>query len=222
MTAELTYLDQGQAVLDGVAALVRHGVLSHSGHMNFSVRLDDQRMLLTAKPGTPELRHEDLAVVRLDGTVESGNLDPTNREIIMMHAIVYQLRPDWNAVVHTHSPAITAFALAHQPLPCRYEALLRWGQAEPVPVVPWGPRGSDVSVRGIAAALDQQPDTRAVLLANHGLLAFGDSAALAAQMVTILEETAGMELAAATLGGAKEFPPGALDAVRQSMARARS
>jgi L-ribulose-5-phosphate 4-epimerase len=76
-------------------------------------------------------------------------------------------------VVHTHVPAATAFALAHRPQPCRTEQLLRFGQAEPVPVVPWGPRGSDVSVRGIASVLADSPTTNAVLLANHGLLAFG-------------------------------------------------
>ncbi|MGO9194086.1 MAG: hypothetical protein ACLP8X_37300 [Streptosporangiaceae bacterium] len=56
------------------------------------------------------------------------------------------------------------------------EPLLRFGQAEPVPVVPLGPRGSEASVRGIASTLGQSPGIGAVLLANHGLLAFGGAA----------------------------------------------
>lgn len=121
-------------------------------------------------------------------------------------------------VVHTHSPAATAFALAHQPLPCRTEQLLRFGQAEPVPVAPWGPRGSDASVRGIADALANAPGTNAVLLANHGLLAFGPSPLAAARLVIAIEDTAAAELAAARIGGGIDFPPGALEAVRESMA----
>ena len=91
---------------------------------------------------------------------------------------------------------MTAFALANRPLPCRAEPLLRFGQAEAVPVVPWGPRGSDVSVRGIAAALEQHPTTAAVLLANHGLLAFGADPLTTANLVIAIEEAAEAELAA--------------------------
>jgi len=42
-----------------------------------------------------------------------------------------------------------------------------------------------------------------------------------ARLVVAIEESAEAELAAATLGGAIDFPPGALEAVRASMARSR-
>jgi len=87
--------------------------------------------------------------------------------------------------------------------------------------VAWGPRGSDVSVRGIAAALHEHPTTSAVLLANHGLLAFAADPLAAARLVVAIEEAAEAELAAAAIGGAVDFPAGALDAVRASMARVR-
>jgi L-fuculose-phosphate aldolase len=124
--------------------------------------------------------------------------------------------------MHTHSPSATAFAVAHRPLPCRTEALLRFGQADDILVVPWGPRGSDVSVRGIAEVLEQHPTTSAVLLANHGLLAFGPDTGSTADLVIAIEESAEVVMAATILGGSVPFPDGALDAVRASMASAAS
>jgi L-fuculose-phosphate aldolase len=192
------------------------GVMSHSGHGNLSARLSGEAMLLGSLPGLA-----DLATVGLDGSEREGQLDPATVEIVPMHGEVYLHRPEVGAVLHTHSPAATAFAVAHRTLPCRYEALLRFGQAADVPVVPWAPRGSKESVTGILDTLDAHPDTRAVLLANHGLLVLGDSPRAAAALVVALEEAAILEVEAAALGGSQPFPPGALEAVRAAMSRAR-
>lgn len=210
-----------EAVAEACAALVGAGVLSASGHGNVSARLDGQRMLLTPAGLSTPPPPPALAVVGFDGVVQEGRLIPSVAEIVSMHTAVYRCRPQAGAVVHTHSPAVTAFALAHVPLPCRYEALLRHGQARDVPVVDWAPRGSAASVDGITRALERCPDTSAVLLANHGLLAVGPTPAAAASLVVALEEAAAAEVAASALGGAKAFPPGALDAVQASMGAER-
>lgn len=217
----LNHAHPRQAVTDACATLTRSGVMSHSGHGNFSARVDPQRMLLTpggmSSPPVPD----ELALVRLDGIIEEGQLAPSVAEIVGMHTAIYRCRPDVGAVVHTHSPGVTAFALSHTPLPCRYEALLRHGQAVDVPVVPWAPRGSPASIDGIASAIGANSFTRAVLLANHGLLAFGPNPAKAAALVVALEEAALAELAAAALGGTKPFPPGAAEDVAGSMSSTR-
>jgi L-fuculose-phosphate aldolase len=139
-----------------------------------------------------------------------------------MHSVIYKARREVGAIIHTHSHSATAFALANKELSCRAEPLLRFGQAEPVPVVARGPRGPDVSVHGIAAALDEHPTTSAVLLANHGLLAFATDPLATARLVVAIEEAAEAELSATLLGGAVDFPSGTLDAVRASMARVHS
>lgn len=213
--------DHRGQIVDAARLLFTAGVMSHSGHANLSARLDGDRMLLTSSGAVRDLTAEQLATVGFDGTVLDGTLAPDNAEIVAMHATVYRARHDVGAVIHTHSPSATAFALARRPLPCRTEPLLRFGQAEEIPVAPWGPRGSDASVRGIADALAAQPTTSAVLLANHGLLAFGTGPVATARLVVAIEESAEAEVAAATLGGAVDFPPGALEAVRASMARSR-
>lgn len=218
-----TYVVKARAdeLVEAAESLFAAGVMAHSGHANLSARLEGGRMLLT--PGYVRgIRPEDLAAVSFDGQVLEGELQSVSAEIIAMHSVVYRARPDVGAIIHTHSPSATAFAVAHRPLPCRTEPMLRSGQAEDVPVVPWGPRGSDVSVRGIADVLDRRPTTAAVLLANHGLLAFGPDSAATARLVVALEESAEAEIAAAAIGGAVDFPPGAQEAVRAAIARVAS
>ncbi len=211
-----------EAVVQAAELLFTADVMSHSGHANLSARAQDEQFLLTATGMVRGLRSEQLARVTFDGAVVDGHLGPENAEIIAMHTVVYRARPEVGAIIHTHSPSATAFALANRPLPCRSEPLLRFGQAEPVPVVPWGPRGSDASVNGIAALLTSGSTTSAVLLANHGLLAFGPDPVAAARLVVAIEEAADAELAATVIGGAADFPAGALAAVRESMAKAHS
>ena len=217
----MTMTSTERGVIEASQMLFAAGVMSHSGHGNLSTRISQDRFVLTATGTIRGLTPGQLATVTMAGDVVDGQLGPESAEIVAMHGVVYRARPDVGGIVHTHSPAATAFALAHQPMPCRTEALLRFGQAEPVPVVPWGPRGSDVSVHGIAVALAESPTTRAVLLANHGLLAFGADPIAAANLVIAIEDSAEAELAAARIGGGMEFPPGALEAVRASMARVR-
>jgi L-fuculose-phosphate aldolase len=215
-------IDQGDLVVEAVRHLFASGVMSHSGHANLSARAGDDRFLLTTTGVVKELRRDQFATVSVDGTVVEGELAPENAEIVAMHSVVYKARPEVGGIIHTHSPAATSFALANRPLPCRAEPLLRFGQAEDVPVVAWGPRGSDVSVRSIAEVLRQHPTTAAVLLANHGLLVFGANPMAAARLVVAIEESAEAEIAAAAIGGAVDFPEGALAAVQESMARVRS
>ena len=195
-------------MVEAASVLERSGVMSHTGHINFSTRIDERRMMLTSSGLIAELRAQTLAVVDLDGTVEEGHLNASTAEIVGMHAAVYGRREDVGAVLHTHSPHVTAFALANHPLPCRYEALLRRGQSGAVPVVPWAPRGSEQFFEQIATTLAAARETNAVLLGNHGLLAFGSSAMAAVKLVMILEEAAQAELAAVALGGAKDIRPG--------------
>ncbi|GAC1575081.1 MAG: L-ribulose-5-phosphate 4-epimerase [Candidatus Dormibacteria bacterium] len=221
-TVALSHLDTRRALVEAAATLFRNGVMSHSGHANLSGRVSSQEMLLTVDGQVRDLTAERQALLGLDGTVLEGDLDPTNAEIVAMHTGVYRVRPEVRGIIHTHSAHLLAFALANCPLPCRYEALLRFGQAGEVPVVPWAPRGSERSVGGIVDAVGAHPDTQAVLLGNHGVLVFGPSPQAAAALVTILEEAAEAELRSAVLGGARAFPGGALEAVRASMARVRS
>jgi L-ribulose-5-phosphate 4-epimerase len=143
----------------------------------------------------------------LDGRLIECEINPTNAEIVHMHAIVYKERPETGAVVHTHSTYATSFALASRSLGCSYEALVRQDMTDGVPLAKYGPRGSGQSVANIADALRTTAKTKAVLLENHGVLAFGADPAAAARANLIVEEAAQMAIFAEVLGGAKNIPP---------------
>lgn len=216
----MSYDDLRAQMIAAARLLFAAGVMSHSGHANMSIRLPEpDRLLMTAHGQVRDLAAEQLAVVTLTGEVVEGEVDATNREIIAMHAAVYRERPAAQAVIHTHSPHVTSFALAHQPLPCRYEALLRFGVAEDIPVAAWGPRGSEESIRAIRETLQAHPAVPAVLLANHGLLASGKEIGATAQLIVAMEEAAEMTLDAVPLGGAQPFPEGAPEQVRAHIAK---
>jgi L-ribulose-5-phosphate 4-epimerase len=216
--AQLRYPEARAQLVQAAQRLTATGVLSHSGHGNMSVRLPESgQMLLSTVSHLTHLKEEQFVTVTFDGQEIDGKLDPISREIVGMHACVYQERPEVNAVIHTHSPRVTSFALAHQPLPCVYEALLRFGIIDDVPVAKWAPRGSQEAVSYIVEQLHEHPLVPAVLLGNHGLLAFSSDPLATAQLIIIMEESAEMTLDARQIGGEKAFPDGALEKERQHM-----
>src|SRR6266567_4541292 len=129
--------------------------------------LQAEHMLLTSTGNIVQLSHDQLAIVTFDGEVVDGTLDPTTREIVAMHSGVYRARADVDSVIHTHSPRVTSFALAHKPLPCVYEAFLRFGITEDIPIAEWAPRGSPESVSNLVCRLLLEKKNTAVLLNNH-------------------------------------------------------
>ena len=201
------HLSLRQAVVDAAAFLVEAGAMSLSHHGNFSVRIPNTgHFLLTGGGSFDNMTPDQLAVVDLDGNLVHGELDAANAEIVRMHAVVYQERPEAGSVVHTHSPYSTAFAIASRPIECVYEALARFGMDDGVPVAAYGPRGSKQSIDNIAVALNSARQIRSVLLEHHGVLAFGPNPMLASRIVVIMEEAAQMSIAAAAIGGAKLIP----------------
>lgn len=216
--AALSYNSEREQLVQAARRLDSAGVLSHSGHGNMSVRLPEPGlMLLTSVSHLVHLTQEQSVVVTFDGEIVEGAVDPTTREIVGMHSCVYRERDDVRSVIHTHSPRATSFALAHLPLPCVYEAFLRFGITEDVPVAKWAPRGSPEAVAYIVEQLKAHPTTSALLLANHGILAFSSDPLATAQLIVIMEEAAQLTLDARTLGGEKPFPAGALERERAHM-----
>jgi len=216
----LSYPELRGQLVRAAGMLFQAGVMSHSGHGNMSVRLPQpERLLLTATGQIRDLAPEQLAAVTFDGDAVEGDMEPVAREIVGMHACVYRERADVGAVIHTHSPRATSFALAHKPLPVVYEAFLRFGITEAIPVAEWAPRGSPEAVAHIVTQLRQHPTVPAVLLGNHGLLAFARDPLAAAQLIIIMEEAAQLLLDADTLGGARPFPADALEREREHMRR---
>ena len=145
-----------------------------------------------------------------DATGPEGELPPLAAAVVDMHTAIYRERPDTSCVIPTHSPYATAFAVAGRPIECWTEAFGIFGLEDGVPVAGYGPRGSKESVDNIRAVLGAR--THAVLLANHGVLAFHRTAPETVTLGVIIEEAAQSAIYAAGIGGARTIPAEMLQA----------
>lgn len=199
-------------------AVARSGAISLSGHGNISIRIPGRdEILYTAGPSLNGFSAAQIARIGLDGAVLEGEVPPMAAAVIAMHTLIYQERPETGCVLHTHAPFATAFALANKPIEGWTEAFGIFGLEDGVPLAAYGARGSEQALRNIKSVLT--PKTRAVLLANHGVLCFHTTAAQAAQVNMIVEEAAQAAIYAGTIGGAKVVPP---ELLHSSRARAEA
>lgn len=206
MVAIATYPGGQRAIVDTARRLLDLKLHSTSKHGNLSVRVPGRLAMLLSSVSTLDLMTADtMALVGLDGRVLEGELEPVVAEIVEIHTIVYQLRSDVGAVIHTHAPYVTAFALAGRPIGPVYEGLVRWDVTEPVPVAAYGPRGSRTLIENVARAIEGTPGCKAVLLANHGVLVFDRNLSSAVRVHVGLEEAAQFSLLAAAIGGPREL-----------------
>jgi L-ribulose-5-phosphate 4-epimerase len=190
------------------------GVLSLSGHGNLSLRVPGRdEILFTSGGSLRDLPLDAIVRLRFDGDVIDGEVQPMANAVIHMHTAVYQELEDVNCVLHTHSPWATAFAVANRSIECWAEAMAIFGLGGGVPVAAYGPRGSEVAVENIRQVL--APERRAVLLANHGVLAFHRTPAETVGVNVVLEETAQSAIYAGALGaGPVLIPPHMVEASR--------
>lgn len=192
-------------LVETVRAVARSGAISMSGHGNASIKIPGRDEILYTAAGSMEGFDESgIARIALDGTVLEGSVPPMAAAVIDMHTAIYQERPQAGCVIHTHSPYATAFAVANRPIECWTEGFGIFGLDDGVPVAGYGPRGSRESIDNIRQALRER--TKAVLLANHGVLAWESTPAATVQVGVLVEEAAQSALLAAQIGGARVIP----------------
>ena len=200
-----------------VQAIIATGAISLSKHGNVSLRVSGRdELLFTAGGSLSGFDTAGIVRLALDGALLDGELPPIAGAVVDMHAAIYQERPDTACVIHTHSPFATAFAVAGRPIECWTEAFGIFGLEDGVPVAGYGPRGSKESIDNIRAVLGAR--TQAVLLANHGVLAFHRTAAETVNLGVVIEEAAQSAIYAAGIGGARAVPPEMLRATGERAA----
>jgi len=145
--------------------------------------------LITAS-GVPYagLTPEDVVELPLPAAAEPAQRPRPSSEW-RMHAAIYLARPEVTAIVHTHSPRATALACAGRGLPAfHYMIALAGGE---VRCMPYATFGTDALARHAVEGLEGR---RAVLLANHGVLAVGASLGRARAVAVEVENMAGQYL----------------------------
>lgn len=162
---------------------------------NISVRLDSRRILtsptcLNKGMMTPG----DLVIIDYDGVKLSGSRKPSSE--MGMHLLIYRRRPDVNAICHAHPPTATGYAAAGIPLnrAILAELVVALGC---VPLARYGTPGTPE----LAAAIEPLVENHdAMLLANHGVVAYGHDLLTAFFRLDTVEHSARIGLVTRMLG----------------------
>lgn len=169
---------------------------------NISVKLNDHEFLCTPTGVSKGFMTPDyICKVDADGNViqATGKFKPSSE--IKMHMRVYKERPDVQSVVHAHPMYATGFAIAGIPLtqPIMPEAVISLGC---VPIAEYGTPSTNEIPDAVSKYL-QHFD--AVLLANHGALAYSDSLLAAYHKMESVEFYAKLLYISKQLGGPQEL-----------------
>ena len=169
-------------------------VASNDG--NISVRLDDSRVMTTPTGVSKGFMTPDMMVV-VDNTGRKLSGDRNASSELKMHITVYELRPDVQAVVHSHPPLATGFAVAGIALDKAVlaEVICTLGS---IPIADYA-TPSTVELPAAVAKYIKAHD--GLLLANHGALTVGSDLYNAYYKMETIEHFAQISLVARTLGG---------------------
>jgi len=202
-----------------VTRIVAGQGLIRSSDGNISIRLDEERFLITPsglyKMG---MEPDDLIVVDWEGRVIEGQPGHHPTSETLMHLEAYRQRPDIGAVLHAHPPYATALTIAAIPFPVDLipEVLLALGD---VPTAVYATPGTEelaLSIRDLIREHD------GVLLSHHGSLTVGKTLVDALIALERIEHTARTFFLARALGTVIPLPTEEVARLREIGQRLRS
>jgi ribulose-5-phosphate 4-epimerase/fuculose-1-phosphate aldolase len=146
--------------------------------------------------GFEEITADRVALVTPDGEV-AGGTGPRHLEY-PIHTEIMAVRPDVQSVVHTHAPALSAFASLNTELrPISHDAVIFDARLPRFTVT-----GALIATRDLGAALAQElGDAPAILMPNHGAATVGPDPATAVMYAVLLERACRTQLMAMAAGG---------------------
>lgn len=181
---------------------------------NITVRLGPDRILATpTKISKGLMGTDDLIVCDMQGRKITGKRECTSE--ILMHLTIYQMRPDIQAVVHAHPPVATGFAVAGRALNLALlpEVIINLGS---VPLADYGLPGTNALSDALKPFI---PFYDALLMANHGAVAYGAGLFPAFFNMETVEHFARIALVAELLGGPKPLPRAEVEKLCEARSR---
>jgi L-fuculose-phosphate aldolase len=200
--------------------IVRYGRMLHGRGFvaamdgNLSVRLKNGEILVTPTcVSKGAMRPADLVIVNQDGERLAGRRNVTSE--IGMHLLIYRLRPDIQAIVHAHPPTATGFAAAGIPLtePLVCEVVIGLGC---IPLARYGTPGTSELAQTLEPFV---PKYDAILMSNHGVVAYADTLEHAYMNMETVEHFAQIALVTHLLG--RQQPLQEREVEKLLLARAR-
>lgn len=210
---KLIFTESAKRVCENAKRMAKEGLTIGTGG-NVSTRILGTELIAITPSGISynQMTFEDIIIVDLNGNTIEGNHLPSFET--PMHTLMYREISFVNAVIHTHSQYATAFSVIREPIPlvCNEGLGVR---ATKVEVAEYHIPG--VLELGLAAldTLKRQPESTAVLLANHGLLALGGNLDQAYSIAQNVEWEAKIYYLARSIGKPVAISQDQLDQVKQ-------
>jgi L-fuculose-phosphate aldolase len=177
---------------------------------NLSVRLGDSNFLCTPTlMSKGMMTAEDLVVVDALGHKVMGERNVSSE--IAMHLFIYRNRSDVGAVVHAHPPTATGFAAAGIPLDSALcsEIVITLGT---VPLANYETPGTPELAEALAPLVGEHD---AILMANHGVVTYGEDLLSAYMNMETVEHYAKIALVTHMLGRQKPLSDTHLSKLRE-------
>jgi len=177
---------------------------------NLSVRLGDSNFLCTPTlMSKGMMAAEDLVVVDALGHKVMGERNVSSE--IAMHLFIYRNRSDVGAVVHAHPPTATGFAAAGIPLDSALcsEIVITLGT---VPLANYETPGTPELAEALAPLVGKHD---AILMANHGVVTYGEDLLSAYMNMETVEHYAKIALVTHMLGRQKPLSETHLSKLRE-------
>ncbi len=159
--------EERELIVDYGKRLLTAGLTKGTGG-NLSI-CNRQHSLLAISPSAIDywaIQPRDVVVLNLQGEIVDGDKKPSSE--LEMHRIFYEKRRDIKAIIHSHTVYATTLAVLNLPLPPVHYLVALAG-----PDVRCAEYASFGSKELAANAYKAMEGRKAVLLANHGLLAGG-------------------------------------------------
>jgi L-fuculose-phosphate aldolase len=179
---------------------------------NISMRFGDTILMTPSGVNYEDITAASISVLDTDGS----RLEGTGRRSSEwpMHRQVYELT-DAGAIVHTHSPFVTAISTVCDEIPAVHYSVLRLGGPN-VRVAPYTTFGSDGLAQLAAEAL---ADRTGALLQNHGAIVYGATLAEAYDRALLLEWLAEVYWRGLQVGSPRILDAAELAQVREASRR---
>jgi L-ribulose-5-phosphate 4-epimerase len=171
-------------IVETAQQLARKGYLMATGG-NLSVRIAGQSALAITPSDYDYMKMlpEDVCVLDFALNMLEGSLKPSVES--GMHAAIYKVRPDVNAVVHTHQVYASTLTLIQAPIPALFDEQSRF-LGRSVNIIPYAPSGTGMLANTISKHV--RDHNNAYMMQNHGALVFGNDMERAVHNVEILEK----------------------------------
>jgi L-ribulose-5-phosphate 4-epimerase len=194
----MTTQDAKKLIVDTAKQLTRKGYLSATGG-NLSLRIPTQDAFAITPSNYDYMKMipDDICILDLDLKLLEGKRKPSVES--GLHATIYRMRSDVNAVIHTHQVYPSTLAIINKPIPTLYDEQARFLGRE-VRIIPYAPSGTGFLIKKVARQVKDH--NNAYLMANHGALLLGTDLERAIHNVDVLEKCA-LAYLLALLSGSK-------------------